>query len=330
MYLVENPAECCFKERSESLRLIEFDQGLHGELVTFYRYLADKSSPDHQASITVLWPVSESSTRQSQMRLRVTNLVGANGHTVFYIRRYRQGVSGLSELGVPKAIIDRLMSGQLTEGLLILAGKAGSGKTTLANSLIASRLEKWGGVCVTAENPVEMEISGRHGAGLCFPHEVGNDHEMATMVVNFMRTSPNIIFLGEIRDAVVAREAVLAALSGHLVITTFHGPSIVGALSRFSGFIGDHSLLADALSAVAFLELCEHKDQTSLFPLRHKSTQPVDESVRSSSGKKLTIDLLWFLGEEGVALSSMIRSNNLSMLSSELTRQRNQMLQSRF
>jgi len=214
----------------------------------------------------------------------------------------------------------------LTQGLVILAGKAGSGKTTLANSVICSRLEQWGGVCVTAENPVELEISGRHGAGLCFAHEVGGDDEMATAVINFMRTSSNIIFLGEIRDAAVAREAVLAALSGQLVITTFHGPSIVGALSRFAGFIGDNNLLADALSAVAFLELCENKDQKTLFNLKHQAR---DGGVERPDGKKLMIDLLWFLGAEGVALSSMIRSGNFAMLSSELTRQRNLMIQSR-
>lgn len=328
MYLVENPAECCYKERSESLKLMEFDQALYGEIRSFYQHLIARSG-DHQASISMFWPVAHPGKRVEQMRLRVTNLVDASGKTVFYIRRYRQGVANLSQLGVPKPIIDRLLSGQLTQGLLILAGKAGSGKTTLANSVICSRLERWGGVCVTAENPVELEISGRHGGGMCFAHEVESDDEMATAVINFMRTAPNVIFLGEIRDAVVAREAVLAALSGHLVITTFHGPSIVGALSRFAGFIGDNNLLADALSAVAFLELCENKDQTSLFNLKHQVAN-VDEGSRvRADAKKLTIDLLWFLGAEGVALSSMVRSGNFAMLSSELSRQRNQMLQTR-
>lgn len=326
IYLVENPSECCYKERSESLTLLEFDNALHGELRSFYQYLIGRSSDEHEGSISMLWPIAHPGKRVDQMRLRVTNLVGANGQIVFYIRRYRQGVASLPQLGVPKPIIDRLLSNHLTQGLVILAGKAGSGKTTLANSVICSRLEQWGGVCVTAENPVELEISGRHGAGLCFAHEVGGDDEMATAVINFMRTSSNIIFLGEIRDAAVAREAVLAALSGQLVITTFHGPSIVGALSRFAGFIGDNNLLADALSAVAFLELCENKDQKTLFNLKHQSR---DGGVERPDGKKLMIDLLWFLGAEGVALSSMIRSGNFAMLSSELTRQRNLMIQSR-
>lgn len=329
IYLVENPSECCFKERSESLTLLEFDPAFYGELRSFYQYLLDKRSDEHQGSMSMVWPVAYPEKKIEQMRLRVTNLVGANGDTVFYIRRYRQGVATLQQLGVPKPVIDRLLSKQLTQGLVVLAGKAGSGKTTLANSVICSRLEQCGGVCVTAENPVELEISGRHGAGLCFAHEVGSDEEMATAVINFMRTSSNIIFLGEIRDAAVAREAVLAALSGQLVITTFHGPSIVGALSRFAGFIGDNNLLADALSAIAFLELCENKDQTTLFNLKNQFRRTAEDGLIRPDGKKLTIDLLWFLGEEGTALSSMIRSGNFPMLSSELTRQRNHMIQSR-
>lgn len=329
IYLVENPSECCFKERSESLTLLEFDNALHGELRSFYQYLLGKSCEEREGSISMLWPIAHPGSRIEQMRLRVTNLVGSSGQIVFYIRRYRQGVASLPHLGVPKPIIDRLLSNQLNQGLVILAGKAGSGKTTLANSLICSRLERWGGVCVTAENPVELEISGRHGAGLCFAHEVGGDDEMATAVINFMRTSSNIIFLGEIRDAAVAREAVLAALSGQLVVTTFHGPSIVGALSRFAGFIGDNNLLADALSTVAFLELCENKDQKELFNLKHQSRPVTENGIACRDGKKLMIDLLWFLGAEGAALSSMIRSGNFAMLSSELTRQRNLMIQSR-
>ena len=196
-----------------------------------------------------------------------------------------------------------------------------------------ARLTALGGVCVTAENPVELQIAGRHGDGMCFAHEVGSDQEMANAVINFLRTSPNIIFLGEIRDAFVAKEAVLAALSGHLVITTFHGPSLVGALARFAGFIGDNNLLADALSAVAYLELCETKDQTELFALKSASVlkeergQGSPASIRNS--KKLTIDFLWFLGPEGTALASFVRSGNFSMLSSEISRQRNHMLQSR-
>lgn len=333
IYLLENPRDCRYKESSDALRLREFETPLHEELSKLYRYLGAQCDATTPGSMTALWPDVSKDTPQSAMRLRVTNLVGSNDQTVFYIRRYRQGVASLADLGVPKPVIDRLLSPVLTQGLCMLGGRAGSGKTTLANSTIVARLTALGGVCVTAENPVELQIAGRHGDGMCFAHEVGSDQEMANAVINFLRTSPNIIFLGEIRDAFVAKEAVLAALSGHLVITTFHGPSLVGALARFAGFIGDNNLLADALSAVAYLELCETKDQTELFALKSASVlkeergQGSPASIRNS--KKLTIDFLWFLGPEGTALASFVRSGNFSMLSSEISRQRNHMLQSR-
>lgn len=343
MYLLEDLTQSCYKESSDSLRLLPFDAILHDELRQFYQFLGSGDKSSLQGSSAVSWstlessssaspgsPLQSSTSRLAPMRLRVTNLIGANGQSVFYIRRYRQAVASLAELGVPKAMAERLLSPSLTGGLLMLVGSPGSGKTTLANSIICERLTRWGGVCVTAENPVELDIAGRHGLGMCFAHEVSSDEEMAGAVIQFMRTSPNLIFLGEIRDAFVARQATLAALSGQLVVTTFHGPSVVGALARFAGLVGDDHLLADALSAVGFLELSQLKDSSKAFDLTPRTQEPHASLANRHSmihRKKLTMDLLWFLGEEGAALSSIIRSGNFAMLSSEITRQRNAMLQ---
>lgn len=335
LYLLEAPENCCYKERSDSMQLMPFEPSMFGELKAFYAYLKNTIQAQNEErsgkpnSVAVVWPIAAdgkagSNDMQVLLRLRATHLKAANGQSIFYVRRFMQGVASLDKLGVPKAIATRLLSQNLKQGLVMLCGKAGSGKTTLANSVIIERLKQWGGVCVTAENPIELEISGRHGKGMCFAHEVDNDVGMANAVINFLRTSPNIIFLGEIRDAFVAKEAVLAALSGHLVITTFHGHSIVGALSRFAGFIGDNNLLADALSVVAFLELSQEKDQKTLFDLQRKPESPISHSIVS---KKLTIDLLSLVGDEGAPLASMVRGGNFSMLSSEVARQRNWMIQ---
>lgn len=335
LYLLQTPQECCYKQRSDSMQLLSFEDSLLSELRAFYEHLVsiflgcDQGNSSQPNSVAVVWPVNTGPQASlggmgASLRLRATHLKAANGQSIFYVRRYIQSVSTLEQLGVPNAIVTRLLSENLKQGLVMIGGKAGSGKTTLACSLITERLKHWGGVCVTAENPIELEISGRHGKGMCFAHEVDSDGAMATAVINFLRTSPNIIFLGEIRDAFVAKEAVLAALSGHLVITTFHGHSIVGALSRFAGFIGDNNLLADALSVIAFLELSQEKDQRSLFNLKRD-----DAGVKAPilASKKLTIDLLSLLGEEGAPLASMVRGGNFSMLSSEVSRQRNWMIQ---
>lgn len=328
LYLMEDPEQCCYKEQSDSMQLLPFDASLFGELSAFYSFLKGgiRSHMKERNSNAVVWPQAKcgwEAHAQKAQRLRATHLVAATGQSIFYVRRYIQAVASLEQLGAPKAIISSLLSPNLKQGLVMLCGKAGSGKTTLACSLITERLKQWGGVCVTAENPIELEITGRHGKGMCIAHEVNSDEGMATAVIDFLRTSPNIIFLGEIRDAFVAKEAVLAALSGHLVITTFHGHSIVGALSRFAGFIGDNNLLADALSAVAFLELSQEKDQKPLFNL--KSNSP--PSATSLVSKKLTINLLSFLGDEGAPLTSMVRGGTFSMLSSEVSRQKNWMMQ---
>ena len=125
IYLLENPRDCRYKESSDALRLREFETPLHEELSKLYRYLGAQCDATTPGSMTALWPDVSKDTPQSAMRLRVTNLVGSNDQTVFYIRRYRQGVASLADLGVPKPVIDRLLSPVLTQGLCMLgAGRA--------------------------------------------------------------------------------------------------------------------------------------------------------------------------------------------------------------
>ncbi|AOG02841.1 type II/IV secretion system family protein (plasmid) [Bosea sp. RAC05] len=112
-------------------------------------------------------------------------------------------------------------------GLNLICGPTGSGKTTTLNASLRS-FDRFGKKIYTIEDPVEYRIPGI-GQVTANP-QVGLD--FARAVKAFMRADPDIIAVGEVRDAETARNAVKAADTGHLVIATLHTSSILSSLSR--------------------------------------------------------------------------------------------------
>jgi general secretion pathway protein E len=134
----------------------------------------------------------------------------------------------LSELGMPEHLresFDRLIRG--ASGIVLVTGPTGSGKTTTLYAAIG-RVNSDGVKIVTIEDPVEYEIPGivqvpvNPRAGLNF----------STALRSILRHDPNIIMVGEMRDAPTAEIAVQAALTGHLVFSTLHTSDAAGAVNR--------------------------------------------------------------------------------------------------
>jgi type II secretory ATPase GspE/PulE/Tfp pilus assembly ATPase PilB-like protein len=162
--------------------------------------------------------------------------------------------SRLDELGLPTAIagpLHRLL--METSGLIILAGPAGSGKTTTLYACLRELVAQTGGArCLTTlEDPIEVAVPGvcqsqvNPVAG--FTLESG--------LRSMMRQDPEVIGVGEVRDRSVAQVAFQAALSGHLVITTLHAGSAAGALGRLADLDIEPYLIRSGLRAVIFQRL---------------------------------------------------------------------------
>ncbi len=135
----------------------------------------------------------------------------------------------LAQLGISQVDLWRAICGY-RNGLVLIVGATGSGKTTTLNATVREmpRVEK---AVYTAEDPVEYRIPGVTHVQM--NDMVGLDFAKATRA--FMRNDPDVIVLGEIRDNETAAKAIQAAETGHLVIATIHAESVSMALQRLAG-----------------------------------------------------------------------------------------------
>lgn len=127
-------------------------------------------------------------------------------------------------------------------GLILITGPTGSGKTTTLNSMI-SELDSETENIVTLEDPVEYHINGINQSQVA--PEIG--YTFASGLRSILRQDPDIIMVGEIRDKETAELAIQAALTGHLVFSTLHTNSSVGAIPRLIDMGIDPYLIAPTL-----------------------------------------------------------------------------------
>lgn len=160
--------------------------------------------------------------------MRVATVVETNGETVVMrILDPQNANKKVKDLGIEN-IESWLKGSSLINGINLICGATGSGKTTTLNATVKG-LDKISKAIFTAEDPVEYQIS--YIVQCNMNDTVGYNYPRALKA--FMRSDPDIIILGEIRDEETARNAVKAAETGHLVFATIHTNSILGAFNRF-------------------------------------------------------------------------------------------------
>ncbi len=146
------------------------------------------------------------------------------------VRVLDSALPGLLELGLPSGeVVDQLLN--LRRGLVLVVGMAGTGKSTTVASLLRQLGTRRKLRIITLEDPVEHAIP--QGASLVSQREVGlHVATFADGLRSALRENPDVIFVGEIRDAETAALALTAAETGHLVISTLHARDAIGAVSR--------------------------------------------------------------------------------------------------
>ncbi len=163
---------------------------------------------------------------------------------------------GLSEH--ERAIVDDIIS--KPTGLAMIVGPTGSGKTTTLYSML-NTLNTEERKIITIEDPVEYQFPGITQISV-HSQEGGNDNSFADKLRAVLRLDPDIVMIGEIRDLDTAKTALQAALTGHLVLATFHASSAGAALTRIAEIIGQNPLFVSAIRLVMAQRLIRRLDDT--------------------------------------------------------------------
>ena len=184
---------------------------------------------------------------RSEIDVRVATMPTQHGESaVIRLLPRDRGLLEISKLGLgprDEAILRKLLL--LPHGMIVVTGPTGSGKTTTLATML-SILNETTRKILTIEDPVEYEISGvnqsqvRPSIGLSFSNALRA----------FVRQDPDVIMVGEVRDAETANIAIHAALTGHLVLTTLHTETAAAAVPRLLDLGVEGFLLKSTLRAV--------------------------------------------------------------------------------
>lgn len=160
----------------------------------------------------------------------------------------------------PLAQLRRILEGP--QGLILVAGPTGSGKTTTLYAMVDVLLRA-GRRIVTAEDPVEYAVPGVQQSQVS--EEIGNTFDRYLRA--FLRQDPDVILVGEIRDSATAQMAVRAALTGRLVLSTLHVSDALSTVRRLTDLGVEPNLLSQTLQCVVAQRLvrrvCSHCSEPS-------------------------------------------------------------------
>jgi general secretion pathway protein E len=143
----------------------------------------------------------------------------------------KQSLDSLAQLGLPPGVLTELERHlAATSGAVLIVGPAGSGKTTTAYACLRHIVAASGGgrSIASLEDPIEVAVSGVAQSQV----NPAAGFDMATGLRSLLRLDPEVILIGEMRDRTTAEIALQAALTGQLVVTTFHAGTCSDAVHR--------------------------------------------------------------------------------------------------
>ena len=196
--------------------------------------------------------------QSSDKRFRV-NVFRQQGSIAMAVRIIQSSPPSCTELGLPQSVIG--FAG-LKQGLILIGGPTGSGKSTTLASLINKINQEQQMHIITLEDPIEYIYSG--GKCLVNQREVGRDTiSFAGGLRAALREDPDVIMVGELRDAETMATALTAAETGHLVLATIHINDAVNCVNRILDMLPERQVkaqLADCLQGIVCQRLVVRSD----------------------------------------------------------------------
>jgi len=164
-------------------------------------------------------------------RFRV-NIFRQRGLTGLVIRQIKEEIQSIDDWKLPPILKEIVLS---KRGLVLIAGRTGTGKSTTLAAMIDYRNENSTGHIVTIEDPIEFVY--RHKKMIVTQREIGIDtHSFDSALRNVMRAAPDVILVGEIRDVETMEAVITFAETGHLVLATLHANNANQAMERVLNF----------------------------------------------------------------------------------------------
>lgn len=222
-----------------------FPLSIHHELISRLKVLSGLRTDEHQTAQDGRFRFMRSDEDWIDVRISIAPTYHGE-NAVLRLLSATTGSSSLEELGFTsshKKILQRLL--RKTNGMILVTGPTGSGKTTTLYALIAELVKESVSV-VTIEDPIEYSMEGvnqiqaNQRSGLSF----------AQGLRSILRQDPDIIMVGEIRDQETAGLAVNAALTGHLVLSTLHTNDAPTTLPRLLDMKVEPYLIAGTVTLV--------------------------------------------------------------------------------
>lgn len=235
------------------------------------------------------------------------------GNITVALRRLSDGIPEFESLGLPEIVKEVC---DIRDGLVLITGATGSGKSTTLASLINIINEKYSKNIITIEDPIEYVHTNKK----C----IINQRELHTDVLSFpdalrgaLRADPDVILVGEMRDLDTMRIALMAAETGHLVFATLHSRDAVSSVNRIVGsFSGEEQQqirqqLSEALKYVVSQQLLRNKqgDGVVLATEIMKVTPAISNLIRLSKAEHIYMSI-----ETGTQLGMQTMEQSLAEL----------------
>jgi len=242
-------------------------------------------------------------TLSQRFRFRFNIYLHINGVSVAF-RLIPDEIKSFEELHLPKAL-NKLVD--LRRGLVLITGTTGSGKTTTLSTIIENINQKYARHIITIEDPVEYVFKDKKS--IIEQRELGvHTSSFATALRATMREDPDIIVVGEVRDAATAEAIIHAVNTGHLVFSTMHTTDAKETIERIIGFFPTDEqnrvrlILASTLEATVSQRLIEGVDEQMIPAVEIMFKSPtVQELIRSHRD----IEIPDAIAKESVSYQSM-------------------------
>lgn len=247
--IVKNCFECAKVAGASDIHFEPYDLEylirfrVHGQLSDWKRLSSDHALP---LTSKLKWIInmdlgvigqpqdSRASLRSLGIDIRGSSMpVTSRGEKIVLRLQYQEKAFNIRQLGINESKL-RVLLDSITksEGLILISGPTGSGKTTTLYALL-EEMDRLGKNISTLENPVEKQLSRINQANI-------SDHkDFANFQRALMRQDPDVILLGEIRDTETADLSLKLASTGHLVLSTIHANGAVQVIDRLTNLGAD-------------------------------------------------------------------------------------------